>query len=332
MSVTIRDVARAADVSVATVSRVFNGKGQVRDSTREHVRRVASQLGYLPNEIARSLSNGRTSTLGVILPVPHGEFFSEIIRGLDEAAQRSEYHLLISSSHHRLEDTEAALRVLRGRVDGLVIMSPHIEAGLLMERIRAPYPVVFISSEVQAAVCDAFVVQNYEGGRAVTRHLVEEGHRRIAVIKGPDNNLEVRERLRGYHDALAEAGLEPDAALEFEAAFTQESGYVAARQIIQLDERPTAVFAFNDYMAIGALRAFHEEGLAVPQDVALAGFDGIPSSLFTCPPLTTVNVPAYDLGRRVMQRLIAQVDADEPAPAEAISLPTALEVRASTRS
>ena len=288
MAVTIRDVADEARVSVATVSRVFNRKGQVRDETRLHVLEVADRLGYIPNPTARSLSRGWTNAIGVILPVPHGEFFSEIIRGLDEAAQESDFHLLISSSHNRLEETEAALKVMIGRVDGLVIMSPHFDAQTLLKRVRISSPAVFVSSAVENVLSDAFVVENYQGGRAAVQHLIELGHRRIAAIKGPDQNLEVQERLRGYRAALQAAGLPHDPALELEGDFTQETGYAAGRRVAEMDDRPSAVFAFNDYMAIGVLSALQQAGVRVPEDMAVIGFDDIFFEELRLPVVTTV--------------------------------------------
>lgn len=330
MAVTIRQVAEQAQVSVSTVSRVFNQRDLVKEATRTHVETIAKALGYVPNATARSLSSGQTSAIGVILPLPHGEFFSEIIRGLDEEAQKSGYHLLISSSHNRPEETETALQMMAGRVDGLVIISPHLDAQRYLEQVHIDCPAVFVSSAVEGEAYDTVITDNFEGARKATRHLIERGHRRIAVIKGPHANFEVQERLRGFRAAMCEAGLEVDIELAFEGEFVQESGYEAGRRIAALDDMPTAVFAFNDYMAIGALRAFHEAGLSVPNDVAVVGFDDIGSSRFSNPPLTSVHIPVHDIGREAVAHLIDAISEGDRHQSCRHVLPTRLVVRASS--
>jgi LacI family transcriptional regulator len=315
MAVTIRDVASEANVSATTVSRVFNHPDLVSESTVERVQRIAGKMGYQPNATAQSLSHGRTQAIGVVLPAPHGEFFSEVMRGIDEAAQEAGYYLLISSSHYSIEETKAALRVLRGRVDGMLVMTTHVQAPSMLDSHAPDVPVVFMNSNMGASAYDAFDISNRTGAREAVQHLISNGHRRIATITGPADSTDVRERLAGFREALASGGLDPDAAPCVSGDFTQASGYEAGKEILTLDPLPDAVFACNDYMAIGAMAALQEGGVRIPDDIAMAGFDDIPSARYANPSLTTVRVPVYDLGRQAAKRLLARLsDRADDAP------------------
>jgi LacI family transcriptional regulator len=331
MGVTIRDVAKAAGVSPTTVSRVFNHSNLVNADTEEHVRTVARQMGYRPNATARSLSHGRTQAVGVVLPAPHGEFFSEIIRGVDEVAQDAGHHLLISSAHYSVSESETALDALRDRVDGLLIMTTHVEVPASVLAVTdLDIPVVFMNSPTGRGDYTTFEIENEAGARAVTQHLIDRDYRRIGIILGPPDSHDVRERVQGYRAALSDAGLDPDAQPVIEGDFTQASGYAAGQEILTLDSPPDAFFACNDYMAIGAMAALQEQGVHIPGDIAIAGFDDIPSARYFSPSLTTVRVPAYDLGRQAAQRLIQMVRAGKPASPCHRTLPSELMVRAST--
>lgn len=315
MAVTIRDVASEANVSATTVSRVFNHPDLVSEATVERVRHIAGKMGYQPNATAQSLSHGRTQAIGVVLPAPHGEFFSEVMRGIDEVAQAAGYYLLISSSHYSIEETKAALRVLRGRVDGMLVMTTHVQAPSMLDSHAPDVPVVFMNSNMGTSTYDAFGIGNRAGAHAVVGHLLANGHRRIATITGPDDSTDVHERLAGFREALAAAGLDPDTAPHVSGDFTQASGYKAGKEILALDPLPDAVFACNDYMAIGAMAALQEEGVRIPDDIAMAGFDDIPSARYANPSLTTVRVPVYDLGRQAAERLLSRLsDAADDAP------------------
>jgi LacI family transcriptional regulator len=298
-NVTIRDVAAGAGVSVATVSRVFNQKGPIREETVRRVMDVAGALRYIPHAGARSLSTRSTRTIGVVLPDLHGEFFSEVIRGIDLAAREEGFHLLLSGSHSDRDEMRAVVQAVRGLIDGLVVMSPDLDPGALVDELPRNIPVVLLNAKVKGHPC--ITIDNAGGARAMVRHLVSLGHERIAFFCGPPNNADAEQRRRGYRMGLAEAGLTP---IEIEGTFTEESGYEAAKQFIRLSPRPTAAFSGNDSMAIGALSAFSENGLRVPQEVALVGFDDIPIARFLAPPLTTVKVPIADLGRRAFEILI----------------------------
>jgi len=328
MGVTIKDVARAAGVSVASVSRALNGHENVTDVTRKRIVEVAARLRYMPNDAARSLITRRTHTIGAILPDLHGEFFSELIRGIDLAARTRGLHLLVSSSHGDADEAAAALRSMQGRVDGLLIMSPHADAGLLEANLPDSLPAVIMNASAGHSRYSTLSIDNHGGALAMTHHLIACGHRRIAFIAGPKGNLDADERLRGYHDALAAAGLAHEA-MVLAGEFTEESGYAAGHELYDCAQRPDAVFAANDMMAIGCLFALTERDLVIPIDIAIAGFDDIPIARYVTPPLTTVRVRIADLGRSALIRLVAEMEAAGSSAAAPQILPCEIVVRTS---
>jgi LacI family transcriptional regulator len=326
--VTIKDVAREAGVSVATVSRVWNEAAFVSTETRQRVAAVAARLGYSPHGAARSLITRTTHALGVLLPDLYGEFFSEIIRGIDHTAQAAGYHILVSSSHDSKDEIDAALRSMRGRVDGLIIMSPDLEARRTLQTLQGSFPVVLLNGGAEAKAFDTITIENHEGAREMTRHLIARGHRRIAMVCGPQRNYDAAERLRGYHTALTESGIEHEASLVVRGDFSELSGYGAVSQLLELEPRPTAIFAANDSMAIGALSALREAGLRVPDDVAVAGFDDIPLARYLTPPLSTVHVDISQLGERAAALLLTSLRKGN-RPHQQLQLSTTLVIRAS---
>ena len=303
---TIKDVAREAGVSTATVSRVFNDNPAVSSVTARRVREVAGRLDYWPNSVARSLITNRTHSLGVLLPELHGEFFSEVIHGIDQAARAASLHLLVSSSHSDDADLVAAGRSLRGRVDGLIVMAPDVASNDVLAAIGPDLPVVLLNPDPASSACDTITVENREGARTAVEHLIRLGRRRIAVVTGPCKNVEARLRVEGYRDALRAARIKPDPELEFHGDFTEPAGYEAAAALLERRPRPDAVFACNDYMAIGLVGALSDAGVAVPRSIAVVGFDDIAMARYLNPALTTVHVDAYRLGERAVGALLAR--------------------------
>ncbi len=335
---TIRDVARESSVSIATVSRVFNNSPLVSDGTRERVRVAAERLGYWPNGIARSLITNRTHAIGVLLPDLHGEFFSELIHGIDQAARERGLHLLVARATSTAAELTAALRSMRGRVDALIIMAPDREASAVLREHANQVPMVLLNCDVSVPGADCVSVDNHAGARAIVRHLLAAGHRRIAIITGPLHNGDAGQRLEGYRDAMREAGLSAEGlsgegrageGLEFAGDFTEPSGYVAARRVLDHVPRPTAVFVANDHMAIGVLGALQDAGVDVPKDVAVVGFDDIPMARYLTPPLTTVHVDIFRMGQRAMGLLLERVVECGPLEPRKELLHTTLVVRGS---
>jgi len=301
--VTIKDVAREAKMSVATVSRVLNESGPVSENTRQLIHEVAGRMRYVPHSGARSLITSKTETLGVLLPDLYGEFFSEVIRGMDDTAQRNGFHLLISRAYADRHGIETAIRAMRGRVDGVVAMSPDLDAESLLN-LPSTIPIVLLCSVSRGNEIDSITIQNFRGAREMAAHLISLGHKRIAIIKGSPRNHDAAERLRGYRMALRDAGITPDPLLERDGNFTEAAGYSATMELLALKKRPTAIFAANDSMAIGAMSALRESGIPVPEEMAVAGFDDIPLARYMDPPLSSVHVPICELGAKAVTLLL----------------------------
>src|ERR1700737_4587746 len=223
--VTIKEVAAQAGVSVATISRVLNGKGPVREATSRRVIETCQALRFTPHGVARSLSIRRTHTIGLLLPDLHGEFFSEVIRGIDAEARRSGYHLLVSGFHSDRQEMIAVFRAVRGRVDGLIVMSPDREPASLCANLPTGFPVVLLNDGGGAP--RAINIDNYGGAAGMVRHLRALGHTRIAFVKGPEGNADAAERLRGYRDTSPET-------IEFDGNFNEDAGYHAGMRMLSM--------------------------------------------------------------------------------------------------
>ena len=329
MSVTIKDVARLAGVSVATVSRVLNASAPVRETTRARVLGVARDLRFSPNSAARTLSGQRTSALGVILPDLYGEFFSELLRGIDQEAQRANHSLLVSSSHHDSRGIGTAVRAMRGRVDGLMVMAPDVSAPLLADVLPGGVPTVLLNGPAMGTEVFEITVDNFGGAHAMTRHLLAMGHVRMGFIAGAACNHEANERERGFLAALREASVPCEAALTVRGDFTEDGGWRGTRELLQLDVHPSVIFAANDAMAVGALSALRDAGISVPAGMAVVGFDDIPVARFLNPPLTSVRVGIAELGARAAALLLAALAERSPPTGVARRdvLPAALVIR-----
>ena len=322
--VTIRDVARLAQVSVASVSRALNGLANVHPDTRERVVSAANELGYIPHAGARSLSLARAQTIGVVLPDIHGEFFSEIVRGMDRQAGSHGYLLLLSTMHAGNGQAGSALRAMRGRVDGLIIMAPHVAPEAVEDALPPEVPALLINSPAGKRALPRLRLDNFAGAQAVVRHLLEGNRRRLLHIAGPDGNIDAAERAEAFRRAVAGSGAEWRI---LPGDFTEEAGEGGARAILSGEVACDAVFAANDMMALGCLHALRAGGVAVPDEVAVAGFDDVPLARYLA--LTTVRVRIAELGARAIDRLIGQLGADRSDQDDELHLPE-LVIRATT--
>jgi LacI family transcriptional regulator len=305
---TIRDVARHAEVSVATVSRALNGLDNVREQTKQRIMDAAKSLGYVPHAGARSLSLARTNAIGVVLPDLHGEFFSEIVRGMDRVASSSGYLLLLSNMHGRREQAALAMRAMHGRVDALVVMAPHLNEDELAAALPVGLRSMLINTRDASGKHPSIHLDNPAGARAVVDHLVAIGRKRLVHIAGPGANMDAQERAEAFREATARHGVE---SVIVHGDFEEESGETAIRSLLERAHAFDAVVAANDNMAIGALQALRAAGLRVPEDVAVAGFDDIPLAKHIG--LTTVRVRIAELGERALSRLLGTLATGDAA-------------------
>jgi LacI family transcriptional regulator len=306
---TIRDIADLAGVSVATVSRVMNGRDDVSPETRELVQRIVRERGYTTSRAARGLSAGRTGLVGATVPLVHGAYFSYILSGAAEALYERDMRLVLCPTQHE-HDREVSLleRMMHGTTDGGLLILPQESADELETLIMHGYRFVVVDpllplNEHIPAVSGA----HSAGADLAVKHLLSLGHRRIGVITGPRGWVATEERLRGYHAALGSAGILADPALVVEANFDREPGVHAARRLLDLHEPPTAIFAFNDNMAIGVLEVARERGVRVPDELSVVGFDDVETAAIVTPALTTVRQPLSEMGRMaasLLERLI----------------------------
>jgi LacI family transcriptional regulator len=320
---TIRDVARRAQVSVATVSRALNGLDNVSEQTRTRVADAVRELGYVPHAGARSLSLARSNAIGVVLPDLYGEFFSEIVRGMDREASRRGYLLLLSNLHGRKQQAALALQAMRGRVDGLVVMAPQLSEPDLAQALPAALPALLVNTRTKDGGRPSIHLDNAAGAHAVVDHLVKLGRKHLIHIAGPDGNIDAQERSGAFRDACARHRVRCEIV---PGDFTEESGAGAIEKLVRSGGAFDGIFAANDNMAIGAMQALRSAGVRVPQDVAVAGFDDVPLAKHLG--LTTVRVRIAELGERALIRLLAIIG-DEDGGGDELHAPE-LVVRPST--
>ncbi len=329
--VTIREIADLAGVSIATVSRVLNGRADVSDETRAAVSRVIQEHGYSANRSARGLSAGRTGLVGVLIPLVFPVYFSAILSGAAEALYDEDMRVVLSPTAHEHEREVSLLdRLMHGMTDGALIVLPE-ESSEELERAQADgYNFVVVDPRMPLDDgIPSVSAAHASGADQAMRHLLSLGHRRIGAITGPPGWVATEDRRRGYHAALAAAGILPDPALVVEANFEIEPGEKAAGILLDLPEPPTAIFAFNDNLAIGTLRAARERGLRVPEDLSIVGFDDVEHATIVTPTLTTVRQPLAEMGRTAVSLLVRLLERQRFETLH-VELATRLVVREST--
>jgi len=295
--VTIKDIARELGLSVNTVSRALNNKPDVSRQTRARVLETARRLHYVPNTIARSLVTRRSNTLGLVVTDVVNPFYSRVIRGVEETARQHGYTIILLNTNERDEDEKAAIRVLRSkRVDGMIISPVQVSRDHIAALQEDGYPFVLINRYFPDLDTDYVINDNRLGAYLATSHLIRLGHRRITHITGPEHVSSVRERLRGYRQALEEGGVAADQQHVIHTSLSLEGGYRATQQLLDGCSLPTALFTYSDLLAVGALKAIREAGLRVPEDVALVGYDDIEFAAFLEVPLTTISQRSYEIG------------------------------------
>jgi DNA-binding LacI/PurR family transcriptional regulator len=330
--VTMRQIAERAKVSIGTVSHVINGTATVRAHLRDRVTEAIRALGYQPSALAQGLRRKRTTMLGMIIPDVTNPFFPGVVRGAEDVAFKHSYRIILCNADNDPEKESSYLRDLRSyHIAGLLIIpSRGAEVGAQLKTyFSGPVPAVCIDRVPPGWKGDAVLVANEDGAYEATRHLLQLGHRRLALITGPMDLTNAAERAKGFRRALQEARVPIDPEFVQEARFDMPSGYQAALRLLRMLPRPTAILASNDLMALGVLQAARELQVRCPEELSIVGFDSVEFCNFTDPSLTSVYQPGYQLGATAARRLLQRIDGIESAPRR-ILLPTELRKRNSS--
>jgi len=328
--VTRKEVAERAKVSVAVVSYVVNnGPRPVSAETRAKVERAIAELGYYPNELARSLSRKKTATIGLIIPRLMNPVYAEIAESLESYLSTAGYLVLLCGTDRDPAKDREFARILRAKqVDGVVMIPSGAPKQALRPLRQAHIPTVVLEHDLPATHCIA--IDDLRGGRLATQHLLSLGHRRIALIRRTPSSALSYLRAAGYREVLEEAGIFPDPGLIVEASAGFAGGYESMRQLLALANPPTAVVTHNDVLALGAMRAIQDAGLVVPDDVSVVGYDDTASAAYLNPALTTVKFPVTEMGRRAGEIILQLVKEEGSRPTQTVMLPVELIVRGST--
>ena len=307
----IKDIAERLGVSQASVSRALNDKPGVADNLRQRVLEVAAELNFTPNLVARSLVGTPSGTLTVALvvhqqafPVSSDPFYFVILRGVERALAQAGYHVVLTTIGDDAIQADHLRVVRERRVDGAVLAGPDIPSALVLSMVQRGLPIVLVDNALERTPLDCVLCDNLEGARSAVQHLLSHGYRRVAFAGGPLSWLSTRERREGYIDAMRERGLEDKCLAVHEDATTVLTGIAAGRTLLGMEERSEAVFAVNDAMALGVIRAAREVGLRVPEDLAVVGFDDISMAESAHPPLTTVRIAKEMMGEIAARRLL----------------------------
>ena len=335
---TLADIARLAGVVPMTASRAINQSGYVSVQVRRRVMRAAQKLNYRPNVLARRLKGQRLRAVGIMLPDIANPFSAELVAGIQQILEAAGYTIFIATSNRSVLQEKAGLHAfVDHRVDGVVVATRGTQIGneTITELARRRIPVVTVGRPIERSAVDYVTADHWKGSFHAVRHLIELGHRRIGFLGINHEDSRMLRRFQGYAAALEAAGLPlikeliagPDGG---PAYATQDDGYNAMLRLAQIRERPTAVFARNDYTAIGAMRAAHEMGLSVPGDLAIAGFDNIPLAAFATPPLTTVEQPIAAQGRQAARFLLERMEGRYHGKRQSVCFDCRLIIRGST--
>jgi DNA-binding LacI/PurR family transcriptional regulator len=328
--ITRNDVAERAGVSVAVVSYVINdGPRPVSPQTRAKVERAIEELGYYPNELARSLRLQQSSTIGLIIPNLTNPVYAEIARSMEGVCTQEGYLVLLGDSGRDPVREKKLVQMLRAKqVDGVVMIpnqNPMELVGLLQQ---ARIPSVILEHELPGQHC--ITIDDLEGGRLGTRHLLSLGHRRIGLIRRTPSSASSSQRFTGYCQALEEAGVGFNPDLVIESGPGQEAGSLSMQRLLALSQPPTAVFTHNDVLALGAMHAIRSAGLQIPDDISVVGYDDTAPTAYLGPPLTTVRFPKEEMGRRAGEMILRLAQHQDELPPRTFTLPVKLLVRAST--
>ncbi|MCW3489413.1 LacI family DNA-binding transcriptional regulator [Dethiobacter alkaliphilus] len=315
MNITTKDVAKKAGVSQATVSRVLNNYHYVGEKTRRKVTEAIAELGYQPNEIARSMALQKTSTLGLIVPDLTNPFYSEISKSIISRAKEFKYNVIVCNSDNSKALQDFYIDFLQQkRVDGIIMASVALEDENVEKMVRSGFPCIFCNRRLAMKTANFVSSDNKKGAKLAINHLLEKGHRKIAFISGPQTFSTAVERFAGYKEALKEQGVPIVAQFVRQGNYDKESGYHVTKELLALPERPTAIFASNDVMALSSMEAILDAGLQIPEDIALVGYDDIDMSGHRRIELTTVAQQKDEVGRLAVDKLIETIKGGTDKP------------------
>ena len=316
MMSTIIDVAKTAGVSTATVSRVINIPGSVRESTRNRVHQAMKACGYRYNALARGFATKRTQTIGLIVPTITNPGFAESTRGIQDRAAAAGLSVLLGNTNYDARTEDNLIRIFQEmQVDGMVITTTNPKTQVLQALVAEDFPFVVLYSTIRRGAVSCVGVDNYLGGYMATKHLIDNGHRRIAMIAGAFSfSDKSHHRWGGYRKCLRENGIGYDSRYIIQTNYSLESGREGAQRILELTPSPTAVFCSNDYLAIGVMEGARKMGLHLPDDLSIVGFDNIPLASFVTPGLDTISQPAYQMGTLGVEELLERIENGSKPP------------------
>ncbi|MBO6536761.1 MAG: LacI family DNA-binding transcriptional regulator [Balneolaceae bacterium] len=331
--VTLKEVAAALGLSTMTVSRALNDRPNVNPETKKRIQEVATKMGYTPNHVAKSLVSNRTYTIGVVIPEIGHAFFPEVVRGIDEISSEANYQIFLTNSSEDFEKEKRSIEALRAkRVDGILVSTSIKSTDFsFFENLKnTGIKIVFFDRCIYNLGISCIGVNDRVASRQITEHLIKNGYKKIAYLSGPPEVTIGRERLAGFREALTNAGIEINEDRIVETGLTEIDGKEAMNKLLALpkQDRPDAVATVNDPSALGAIEAIKEYGLSIPEDIAIVGFTNEVRASIIDPPLTTINQPAYDVGKRAAYKLLRTIE-NENEPVENVELIANLVIRKS---
>jgi DNA-binding LacI/PurR family transcriptional regulator len=335
MRVTINDIAKIAKVSPSTVSRVIANNPKISIATREKVFKIMKEMNYHPNIIARSLANKSTKIIGVIIPGTAEKafqhpFFPEVLRGISSIANKNNYNILIASSSNHEEEKQTLQEFVHGGIaEGIILLASKVHDQSVAELQKNDFPFVLIGKPENDVEVNWVDNNNFAIGYELTQHFIKQGHKKIAFLGVSSDYIVTLDRLNGYKKALMDKGLSVDERLIVESKFIDDSGYELVQQLSERGINPTGIIAGDDLLAFGVMKWISEHGLNVPEDIAVAGFNNVPLSMFCHPSLTSVEVNAFSLGTKAFELLLAVLNSNDKSYCRAI-VPTELVIREST--
>ncbi|UCZ52850.1 LacI family transcriptional regulator [Bacillus shivajii] len=333
MNITIKDIAKRANVSITTVSRVINNQDGIGSDTRRKILEIIEEVGYRPNSIARSMVTKQTKTIGLIIPDVRNPFFPELVRGVEDIVNQSNYSVfLYNTDGNESKELESLRLIKEKKVDGIVYMCTYGKANRKFQDVvsQSDIPVVLLDRGLDNKMFHGVYVNNEKAGYIATKHLIDLHHNKIGCITGPDHIMNSKERLNGYLKALTESEIKVDKNLIVPGDYQMEGGYIAAKELL-VQEKVTAIFALNDLMAFGVYQAATELGVRIPDDLSVVGFDNLKYNKLLNPKLTTIDQLAYQMGEVAAKMLLRQINKGRDIVQHSIYLEPELIVRNSTK-